>query len=180
MTGEEFKQRFLPFSQKLYKVALKLSGNTQEAEDIVQDAYMKLWDRRNGLPDTDNTEAYCVAITKNICYDRLRRKRHGHDSCPQESLQIPADGNMMTEMETKDYAGIMRCCIDRLPAQQRMIITMRDVNGLSFDEIENATGLNAVNIRVVLSRARKILRNQFNAIKNYGDRQDKKTFGTVL
>lgn len=64
----------------------------------------------------------------------------------------------------------MRRCIARLPEQQRLLITMRDVNNLDYGEIEQATGLGMTNIRVTLSRARKTLREQFNNIRNYGDK----------
>ena len=70
MTGEEFKRRFLPLSRKLYGVALSLSGDMQEAEDIVQDVYMKLWTRRDRLPSDVNDEAYCDVVSKNVYNDR--------------------------------------------------------------------------------------------------------------
>lgn len=169
MTGEEFKQRFLPLGGKLYGVALRLMCNAQEAEDVVQDAYLKLWAKRDGLPGMDNAEAYCIALAKNICYDRLRSKCLTRDDCPTEHVDAASPTDIEAEVETRDNAGIMRRCIECLPEQQRLIITMRDVNGLGYDEIERATGLNAVNIRVTLSRARKTLREQFNTIKNYGN-----------
>ena len=150
MTGEEFKQRFMPYSGKLYAVALSLTCNEQEAEDAVQDAYLRLWTRRDSLPSMENAEAYCV--------DR------------PETMRQAAHADMEKEVETKDHAEIMRRCIARLPEQQRLLITMRDVNNLDYGEIEQATGLGMTNIRVTLSRARKTLREQFNNIRNYGDK----------
>lgn len=172
MTGEEFKLRFMPFSRKLYGVALDLmSGDTQEAEDIVQDAYMKMWSIRDRLPHMRNAETYCVVLIKNICHDRLRDSRLNINSCRPEQTIIPdTDDTADRHMETKDCADIIKRCIEQLPRQQRELITMRDVNGMDYNEIEKATGLSMVNIRVTLSRARKTLREQFNTIMNYGNK----------
>lgn len=170
MTGEEFKQRFMPYSGKLYAVALSLTCNEQEAEDAVQDAYLRLWTRRDSLTDIDNPEAYCVMMTKHICHDRLRSRHTTLDVDRPETMRKAANADMEKAVETKDHAEIMRRCIARLPEQQRLLVTMRDVNGLGYDEIEQATGLGMANIRVTLSRARKTLREQFNHIRNYGDK----------
>lgn len=167
MTGEEFKQQFLPFSRSMYGAALRLTRNAQEAEDAVQDAYLKLWTKRDALPDMDNTEAYCVTLTRNICHDRQRRKRIDIANGQNDCVQIPSRTNIEAETEHKNHADIMRRCIDRLPERQQQIVTMRDVEGLTYDEISRSTGMAMTNIRVTLKRARNKLREQFNAIRNY-------------
>ena len=57
MDAAEFKQQFLPYHRKLYRVAFRLTGNPQDAEDMVQEAYLKLWNKRDELADVLNTEA---------------------------------------------------------------------------------------------------------------------------
>lgn len=170
MTGEEFKRRFLPLSRKLYGVALSLSGDMQEAEDIVQDVYMKLWTRRDRLPSDVNDEAYCVVVTKNVYNDRLRGRGSGMSFSHELPAHIPSRNDVAGDIENRNLANIMRRCIAALPEQQRELVVMRDVNGAGYDEISYATGLSMANIRVTLSRARKTLREQFNAIRNYGNK----------
>ena len=75
MDAAEFKQQFLPYHRKLYRTAFRLTENPQEAEDMVQEAYLKLWNKRDELAGVLNTEAYCVTLVKNLCYDALRRSR---------------------------------------------------------------------------------------------------------
>ena len=144
MDAAEFKQQFLPYHRKLYRTAFRLTENPQEAEDMVQEAYLKLWNKR-----------------------ALRRSRPDEDGHAPEELNLPTDTNIAREVEQRDEVNQVRRLIGRLPEQQKRVILLRDVNDCSFEEIEQATGLNAINIRVLLSRARKKIREQYNAIMNY-------------
>lgn len=167
MDASEFKQQFLPCHRKLFKVAFQLMGNAQDAEDMVQEAYLKLWNKRDQLTDVLNAEAYSVILIKNLCYDVLRRAQLDEDGRAPEELNLSTDTNIIREVEQRDEADHIQRLIGRLPLQQRQVIMLRDVNDCSFEEIEKVTGLNAINIRVLLSRARKKIREQFNVIVNY-------------
>ncbi len=141
--------------------------NACDAEDVVQEAYLKLWNKRNELPHILNAEAYGVALVKNLCYDALRRARLNEDERLPEELNLQSDSNIISETEQRDEASQIQHLIGQLPRQQRQVMLLRDVNDCSFEEIEKVTGLNAINIRVLLSRARKKIREQFSAIVNY-------------
>ena len=168
MDAADFKKQFLPCHQKLYRIAFRLMGdNAQEAEDMVQEAYLKLWNKRNELAQVLNTEAYCVTLIKNLCYDALRRSQPDEDGRTPEELPLITDTDIAREVEQRDEANRVKQLISQLPEQQRRVIVLKDVNDCSFEEIEQATGLNAINIRVLLSRARKKIREQFNEIMNY-------------
>ena len=169
MDAAEFKQRFLPLSRRLYIVAWRITGNEQDSEDIVQDAYLKLWKKRDDLVNVENLEAYSVTLVKRLCYDFL------HDSHGNYETEIADDlspGCSENAVENKETLSIVEKIINGLPEQQKMIVTMREVNDCSFEEIEKATGLNAVNVRVILSRARKKIREQFNELQNHENRRN--------
>lgn len=168
MDANDFKRKFLPYHRKLYRAAFHLMGNAQDAEDMVQEAYLKLWKRRDELPtDIANLEAYCVTLVKHVCHDTLRLAHLEEDGRPPEELPIAGNTNAAHEVELKDEARQVMTLIGQLPDQQRQIMQMRDVEDLAYEEIEKATGLTSVNIRVLLSRARKKIREQFLAIRNY-------------
>ena len=168
MDANDFKRKFLPYHRKLYRAAFHLMGNAQDAEDMVQEAYLKLWKRRNELPsDIVNLEAYCVTLVKHICHDSLRLSHLEEDGLPPEELSIAENTNVAREVELRDEANQVMTLIDRLPEKQQQIMRMRDVEDQSYEEIEKATGLNSVNIRVLLSRARQKIREQFLEIRNY-------------
>lgn len=69
MDTESFKREFLPYHRKLYCVAYRLLENAADAEDLVQEAYLKLWDKREGLSVISNPEAFSVTLVKNMCFD---------------------------------------------------------------------------------------------------------------
>ena len=120
MDANDFKRRFLPYHQKLYRTAFRLMGNAQDAEDMVQEVYLKLWKKREELPpDIGNTEAYCVTLTKNLCLDALRAPRPEEDNRPPEELDIAHDSDPLREMTAKDEANQVKRIIGSLPRQQR-------------------------------------------------------------
>jgi len=168
MDASDFKQKFLPYHRKLYRSAFQVLGNAQDAEDMVQEAYLKLWQKRNELPpDITNLEAYCVTLVKHLCYDKRRISQLDEDGRPPEELSITSDSNVAHEVELKDETNQVLTLIGQLPEQQKQVIQMRDVEELPYEEIEKVTGLTSINIRVLLSRARKKIREQFIEIMNY-------------
>lgn len=91
MDVENFKRLFLPLHPKLFRIAYALVENKADAEDILQDAYYKLWSRRNELTDIQNPEAFCVTLVKNLCLDFLRspRANSATQMSPKPSLFLP-------------------------------------------------------------------------------------------
>ncbi len=162
MDVESFKRLFLPLHPKLFRIAYALVENKSDAEDILQDAYYKLWSRREELTDVQNPEAFCVTLVKNLCIDFLRSPRVGrHNEEITEVVTFSPDSSPDEKLEMKDKVQQVRHLVSRLPENQRQVLRLRGIEDCSMDEIEQITGLSAVNIRVLLSRARKIIREQF-------------------
>ena len=107
---------------------------------------------------------------RRVCFDSLRSVRLEEDNLTPEELNIMEENNPMREAELKDEVNQVKRIIRTLPKQQQQIVVMRDVNDCSYEEIEQATGLSSVNIRVLLSRTRKKIREQFNIIRNHEHR----------
>ena len=168
MDANDFKRIFLPYHKRLYQVAYRLMGNALDAEDMVQETFLKLWKKREELPpNIENMEAYCITLIKNICFDALRSSRLQEDNRTPDVLNIAGERNLMHDIEVKDEMNQVKQIISTLPKKQQQVIVMRDINDCSIEDIEQATGLSAINIRVLLSRTRKKIRKQFNAIRNY-------------
>ena len=103
MTAEDFKRRFLPFHPKLYRIAFALVGNSDDAEDILQEAYSKLWMKREELEVVQNPEAFCVTLIKNVCLDYLRSPRaNRHEEDITEAYQLSTDSSPERKAEEKE------------------------------------------------------------------------------
>lgn len=167
MNATEFKRRFLTCHRKLYAVAFRLTGNTQDAEDVTQEAYLRLWSRRDQLDKVERPDVYGMVLVRNLCYDRGHRLRGPNSPTAPEDLQLPADTDLHRETEYKDEAHLLNSLIDCLPDTQRTVMQMRDIDGYAYDEIEAATGLTSSNVRTLLCRARQQIREQFRRLTRY-------------
>ncbi len=164
MPASLFKQLLLPLYPRLQRVALRMLGNVEDAEDMVQEVYMKLWNKRDELPDVQNVEAYCVALTKNMCIDRLRLAEVDRVDVDDVPLSLAAADDVAGQLERQDAVEQVKLIIETLPEKQQQVITLRDIRDCTFEEIEEQTGLTAVNVRALLSRARKTIRERFKRV----------------
>jgi len=180
MNSEEFKKQLLPIHNKLYRLSVRILANLTDAEDVVQEAYLKLWNLREKLGDIDNPKAFAVTVTKNLSLDRLKQRRTLSMNDSSQYLFLTDSINPFEQIEHTEDVVSVKTIINRLPDQQKSIIVLRDLEGLSFEEIQDVTGLSINTIRVNLSRARKVVRDQLIKFHNYGTERNKKTSGQIL
>ena len=167
VTADIFKRLYLPFHPKLYRIAFALVGNQEEAEDIVQEVYSRLWERRDELAAVRNPEAYAITLTKHFCLDYLRSPRASRQAAAlEETEEFLSDSSPEKETEEKDQIRQIQRWIDKLPLNQQQVLRLQGMDDYSVEEIEQITGYTTGNIRVLLSRARKTICEQFN--KLYG------------
>ena len=159
MTHAEFKKRFLPLQPMLYREAMKVLCDRFEAEDAVQNLYIKLWELKDELGNLLSPEAYCRKLLKNICIDRWRVIRMHEVSDELLADNIVADSP--PDIERREAGEFLEKFLAALPELQRRVMLMR-MNGCGFDEIESVTGLSQVNIRVIVSRVRKKFREFYD------------------
>ena len=164
MPASLFKQLLLPLYPRLQRVALRLLGNVEDAEDMVQEVYMKLWSKRDALPDVKDVEAYCVTLTKNMCIDRLRMAEVEKEDVDEVPIMLAETDDVEAQVERRDAVELVKQIIGTLPEHQQQVITLRDMEDCSFEEIVEQTGLTAVNVRMLLSRARKTIRERYKKL----------------
>lgn len=162
MDASQFKSLFLPAASQLYRVALRLTGNPQEAEDLVQEAFLRLWTRRGRIGSIDRPEAYAVTLLRHIHCDQLRLMTVRESDKVPEQLPLEAFDDISHTIEQADLSDKVKALISLLPDTQRLIITLKDIEGLELADIAARTGITEGNARVILSRARKAVRAHFN------------------
>lgn len=166
MKSTEFKLMVMPYSSRLYRMAYRMVNNREEAEDIIQDVYMKLWGMRNDLDKYNSIEALSVKITRNLCLDHLRRKKVNYNALKAEKYKV--EGNTISpaeSLEVKEESEIIHTLISSLPEPQRSLVHLRHFEGKEYDEISEMVNMNVNAIRVSISRARQQMRKMFE--KNY-------------
>lgn len=159
MELERFKSNVIPLREKLQSFARSILSNDFEAEDAVQETFLRLWNVRSQLENHPNIAGFAMQTLKNICIDKLRSTRY---KISNEAIDISDNTPTPYQYtEQNNEIAIIRRIIDTLPPTQRMIIMMRDVDGYELDEIAEITGSDNSAIRVNLSRARKTVRSKF-------------------
>ena len=164
MDAREFKQRFMPHYRLLYRVAYHLTGNEQDAEDLLQDLYLKLWQKRDDLPDEAMKEAYLATMMRNLFIDQ-RRLKHVDASAELKNEDGPPDERSLDrQIDARDEVRQMEGLISELSERDAKIIQMHLVDDCSYEEIERDTGLSQGNIRIIVMRTKKKLKEQFDKI----------------
>lgn len=163
MTSSEFKSVFLPIHPLLYRLAFGMLGNQEDAKDAVQDLYCKLCRDGDRALESSNPRGYCVTMLRNICSDRLRST--GRDALKKagdigDARGLQSGLSAESIVRRREDAALIRNALDALPPGLREVVVMRDLAQMEYKEIESATGMSAVNVRVSLSRGRRMLREK--------------------
>ena len=162
MTTEDFKRDILRLQPRLQRTAESILGNPDSAEDAVQEAVITLWEQRATIKSQD-MERLSLTIVKRRSIDLLRKQK--------PTVAIDTESLMLTEAEQDDGDDryrLARQLVNRLPKRQRDAILMKYEEGMSNEEIEQATGMSSTHLYATLSRAYKTLRE---AIKQYKEEQ---------
>lgn len=155
----DFSNIWLPYADRFYRVAFHLLESEPDAEDAVQELYLKLWKARGSLGNVGNPAAYGISVLKNICIDRIRKRTIRHAE-PLEKAPPLQDAPPETRSEHKDTLRYLMNEMEKLPQKQRDVLRMRTIEGLEYKEIAQRTGLSQVHIRVLIAQARKTLKSR--------------------
>src|ERR671910_832741 len=169
MNLEAFQNRVLPVKNKLFRFALKFLGNEEEAKDVVQEVFIRVWNGREQMTEVQNWEAWCMRITRNLSLDRIRSMTRKQTQPIEESYQVKHEALTPHEStEADESMERINQFIAALPDKQRQVIHLRDVEGYSYNEICEILELDMNQVKVNLFRARNAVREKFIKINAYG------------
>lgn len=152
----------------LYRLALGITGNSAEAEDIVQDVFEQVWRIRDKVLNSAYPRAYICRIAHNLAIDRQRTAVRRNTFSINE--QISESSNSAIQADISDMAAITRKIISTLPQKQQLAIHLRDVEGYEIEEIAEALDIDETSVRMNLSRARKSVREELIKVIGHGVR----------
>ena len=171
-----FQNDVLPLKNKLFRLALRITLNREEAEDVVQDTLIKVWNARDRWLELDSIEAYSLTIARNLSLDRIKKMENQNDSLEEQNTER-LDENTSTPSERmiqKDKLDIVRNIIDELPEKQRSCLQLRlDIlrlvcRNLSYKEIADILCITEDQVKVNIFRARQTVKQRFQQFDRYG------------
>ena len=163
MTRTDFNDLVRQHNRTLYGYAFRILRNQEEAEDAVQDVFIKLWNLGNKLDEYKSIGALATTMIKNLCIDQLRKRKHlSREDYMQKEIQNSDIESPHELMESMESSNIIYQIINKLPELYRDLIKLREIEGLSYEEIVEKSGQNINTLRVTISRARKMIREEFN------------------
>mgnify|MGYP001411069121 FL=1 len=162
MTRKDFDHLIQQQSSRLYGFAFRILRNQEEAEDVVQEVFIKLWKMGEKLDGYNSVDALATAMTKNYCIDLLRKQKHDYkgDFNPTDYQNLTSP-SPQEKLENKESGEILNGIIENLPDTYKIVIKLRDIEGVSYEEISEKTDQNINTLRVTLSRARKLIRDEY-------------------
>lgn len=182
-----FRNDVLPLKNVLYRLALRITLDSAEAEDVVQETMIKVWNRRDQWDEIESIEAFCLTICRNIAVDKTRqasKKNISIDKCsslqstlnhqpssttPHLSTIIPhPSSNPEERLEQSDRMQLIKRLMDDLPEKQKTAMQLRDIEGKSYKEIADIMEVNEQQVKTYIFRARQTIKQRFTETDNYG------------
>lgn len=163
-----FRTDILPLKNKLFRLALRIVMDTAEAEDIVQETMIRIWEKQEELLQVDSIEAYCMTVCRNMALDKQAEKASQMVELNEALHDKPGQSSPHEDLVNNEKLAIVGRLFRELPMQQREVIHLRDIEGYSYKEIASLLNLSDEQVKVNLFRARQKIREQFKNIENYG------------
>ena len=147
MNQKEFLDMVLPIKDNLYRLARRFLISNDEAQDAVQEVFLKLWKNKEAIKKYRSPEAFAYTMTKNYCLDRLKSKQASNLKLVHTNFENRTD--LEQHIEAKDGVSLLFKLMETLPEQQKTILHLRDVEQLEFAEIAKITNTSQANVRAV-------------------------------
>lgn len=166
MTNQEFADIIDEVKDKMYRLALRVVRNPTEAEDVVQEVIIKVWDKRVHFESIENKARWCMTLTRNLAIDKTRskhRRTNDIDGYNNLSNNAPTPEDIL---ETSDLLQKVKELYNKLPEIQRTVLHLRDIEEYSYDEISEITGYTSNQVKINIYRGRQALKSQLEILKN--------------
>jgi len=165
-----FRNDVLPLKNELFRLALRITLNRVEAEDVVQETMIKVWNRRDRWEELDSIAAFCLTICRNIAIDKMRKMENQNQSLADEhdAPDQSYSSNPEEQAMQQDRIQLVRRLIDNLPEKQRSVMQLRDIEGKSYKEIAQVLDISEEQVKINIFRARQTIRQKFIETEKYG------------
>jgi RNA polymerase sigma factor (sigma-70 family) len=159
MTAEDYNDCVKLYADGLYRFMLKSTRQVEDARDLVQSSFEKLWEHRAEVNmSTSKSYLFTISYHKMIDLNRKNSRMEFRESLPDKTEDLPRTTPRLKEVLEK--------ALNRLNERQRSLVLLKDYEGYSYEEIATITGLNIAQVKVTLHRARLILKEWLVSVEN--------------
>lgn len=156
-----FTTDILPLKNRLYRLSLRITLSHEEAEDIVQDTMLKVWNRRDSWNELDSIEAYAMTICRNLSLDHMKRRSTQNLSLDAMPLDRPDNADdPFQQLAWKNSIEQIKSLMNAMPEKQRTCMQLRDFEGKSYKEIALILGITEEQVKINIFRARKTIKEK--------------------
>ncbi len=163
-----FHNDILPLKDKLFRIALRITLHRAEAEDVVQEAMIRVWNKREEWSQLESIEAYCTTVVRNLAIDRVQLKESANVSLTPEMEDRQWVAGPLDGLVRKERIELVHKLINELPEKQKRVMQLRDVEGEGYKEIAHILRITEEQVKVNLFRARQKVKQRFTEIEEYG------------
>jgi RNA polymerase sigma-70 factor (ECF subfamily) len=169
MKNISFTADVLPMKNLLYRLALRITMNREEAEDIVQDTLIKVWNKRDDWENIESIEAFSLTVCRNLALDRMKKAERQNAALDEQQAERPDRSRSPLElMEQRDRVETVRRLVNSLPEKQRSCMQLRDFEGKSYRDIATILGITEEQVKVNIFRARQTIKQKYQETEEYG------------
>ncbi|MFK7950251.1 MAG: RNA polymerase sigma factor [Saprospiraceae bacterium] len=166
---QHFKSEILPMKEKCFRVANRITGDVSEAEDVVQEVFIKVWNMRDTWSNYANLQGWTMQMTKNKAIDKTRSK-HRKTTSLDGVYNMPQTGKSPEQSAVlSDTMQQIKKLMSTLPEKQRNVMQLRDFDQFTYQEIAETLNIPMNHVKVNLSRARKTVRQALIEISSVGN-----------
>ena len=160
MKEVSFKNDILPLKDILFRLAVRITQNREDAEDIIQETLIRLWNETK-KQDIENVQSFAMTVCRNLSLDYKAKKEHQSITFDEDSHdQIDVTSQPDRLIESKERFSYIQSLIDELPEKQRTAIQLRDIEGQSYKEIATVMEISESDVKVNIFRARQKLKER--------------------
>jgi RNA polymerase sigma-70 factor (ECF subfamily) len=151
-----FERLILQYEKLFYNIAYRIAGNPEDAKDVLQDSYIKIYKNIGKCYGEDVFKSWGARVVTNSALDFIKKRKPAEDI---EGAQVVAKDSPPDEVIQKEESETIMKFLNSLPAEQKTIIVLRDLNDFSYEEIGKVLGVPLGTVKSRINRARLALRS---------------------
>ncbi len=170
MNNISFRNDILPLKNVLFRLALRITLNREDAEDVVQDTLVKVWNKRDDWHEIDSIEAFCMTVCRNLSLDKVKKASRSTGSWEQTGTEAAdrTGADPYDRIVQRDRFDTVRRLMNALPEKQRTCMQLRDFEGKSYKDIAAVMNITEEQVKVSIFRARQTIKQKYVEIDKYG------------